>query len=149
MTICCLNLPVLPLPAVCSAQSLEILDLSYNRLSGLLPDAFAAMGSLRELLLDVNQFDGPLPDAWASLPNLQRIFLSENRLTGQLPEAWGDLKGLADLWVEYNKVRSNGSRSPCHRNAHEPNTYGPSLAVPPGGISIAACTCAATAAVQR
>jgi hypothetical protein len=42
-------------------QSLEVLDLSYNNLVGELPEAFAAMGSLRELLMDVNRFSGPLP----------------------------------------------------------------------------------------
>jgi hypothetical protein len=93
---------------VCALQSLEILDLSYNQLTGELPDAFAAMGSLRELLLDVNRFTGPLPDVWARLPNLQKIFLSENQLTGPLPEAWADLTKLTDLWLEYNQVRGGG-----------------------------------------
>jgi hypothetical protein len=43
-------------------QSLEVLDISYNKLGGPLPEAFAAMGSLRELLLDVNQLSGTLPE---------------------------------------------------------------------------------------
>lgn len=44
------------------SQSLEVLDISYNKLGGPLPEAFAAMGSLRELLLDVNQLSGTLPE---------------------------------------------------------------------------------------
>lgn len=38
-----------------------MLDLSYNNLVGEMPEAFAAMGSLRELLMDVNRLTGPLP----------------------------------------------------------------------------------------
>lgn len=112
---CLLHNPVLvvlngcPFHHSAAAQSLEILDLSYNRLTGPLPEAFAAMGSLRELLIDVNQLSGSLPEVWASLPNLQKIFLSENQLTGSLPESWGDIQGLTDLWVEYNKVRDRDS----------------------------------------
>lgn len=62
---CLLLLLLLPL-ALCTnphkhTQSLEVLDLSYNNLVGELPEAFAAMGSLRELLMDVNRLEGPLP----------------------------------------------------------------------------------------
>jgi hypothetical protein len=45
-----------------AVQSLEVLDISYNKLGGPLPEPFAAMGSLRELLLDVNQLSGALPE---------------------------------------------------------------------------------------
>lgn len=52
---------------------MELLDLSYNRLTGHLNPDLANLVSLRELYLDANRLNGELPDDWAALPQLRKL----------------------------------------------------------------------------
>lgn len=66
------------LPAdLAQLSALEVLDLSYNGISGPLPD-FYSSGRLRVLDFSHNQLSGTLPPSWRYLASLQSLDLSYN-----------------------------------------------------------------------
>jgi hypothetical protein len=79
----------LPVTAVESLKSLEVLDLGCNRLEGEIDDSmFRHLKRLKVLSLDGNRLTGLLPlPAFNALENLEELFLSRNCLTGRLPIA--------------------------------------------------------------
>ena len=66
--------------------SVTELDLGVLQLTGALPEAMSALGSLRTLYLNVNTMTGPLPVSWSALINLKVLFLRDNELTGKFLE---------------------------------------------------------------
>ena len=73
-------------PAVLGDLStLEILNLSGNRLSGEIPVGLHRLGRLMTLNLSRNLLSGPVPESFGLLASLLSLDLSHNRLTGQLP----------------------------------------------------------------
>lgn len=92
-------------------QSLETLDLSWNWLTGPLPDALEQFRNLQALHLRTNDFSGPLPPAWGRLSNLTELDLSHNQLTGSLPPAWAQLPQLQRLVLDDNQL--TGSLPPA------------------------------------
>ena len=82
-------------------QTLEILDLSHNRLSGELP---VLPGRMHEVKLTGNQLSGPLPDVDNQDQNELRLLrLSRNHLTGEIPESWETLE-LTELDLSNNQL---------------------------------------------
>uniref|UniRef100_A0A383W6G3 Peptidase C1A papain C-terminal domain-containing protein n=1 Tax=Tetradesmus obliquus TaxID=3088 RepID=A0A383W6G3_TETOB len=71
------------------AKSLQVIDISGNKLSGSLPD-ITAWKNLQLLFLSNNQFNGPVPSSWASVADVGRgittIDLQSNRLSGVFPQ---------------------------------------------------------------
>lgn len=67
-----------PMEILTLADSLEILDLSNNRLSSL-PDAFSQLKKLKIVFFTNNQFD-TFPSVLAACPNLSMISFKGNRL---------------------------------------------------------------------
>ncbi|KAH9665515.1 protein STRUBBELIG-RECEPTOR FAMILY 6 [Citrus sinensis] len=59
-------------------------DLSFNTLSGNLPQSFSSLSSLSSLYLQNNQFSGTI-DVLANLP-LDNLNIANNRFTGWVPE---------------------------------------------------------------
>nr|GMC81707.1 receptor-like protein 12 [Ipomoea batatas] len=83
-------------------SSLEYLDLSYNQITGQIPDLSHAL-SLRELYLSKNQITGQIPDLSHAL-SLSVLDLSDNQLQGGLPETIGKLSKLKRLYVSSNSL---------------------------------------------
>lgn len=65
---------------------LKLLDVSYNNLSGSLPQEMPP--NLSILDLSNNAFAGTLPASWSQLKNIAELQLSNNSLMGTLPAAW-------------------------------------------------------------
>lgn len=65
------------------SQHLEILDLSWNDLTGNLPPDLWMPPNLKRVSLSVNRFDGPLPDSFGT--SVESVYLGNNNLTGNLP----------------------------------------------------------------
>ena len=101
------------LPRLEGLTSLQAVDLSYNQLSGPIPDRlfegltalqevrlygnqlsgviperlFEGLTSLREVDISYNQLSGPIPEKlFEGLTALQTVYLSRNQLTGPIPE---------------------------------------------------------------
>ncbi|KAL7568273.1 hypothetical protein ACA910_022612 [Epithemia clementina (nom. ined.)] len=74
------------------AWSLRNLRLSYNHLTGYLPDSgWENMVNLRFLDLEGNDMEGPLPPSMGyQLPNLLELNLAYNLLSGPLPIEWNN-----------------------------------------------------------
>ncbi|KAH7286034.1 hypothetical protein KP509_33G056100 [Ceratopteris richardii] len=83
------------------AERLQVLDMSYNQLSGSLPD-FQFCTSLNTLRLNHNQFTGAVPSTLlsTSFNLLQELDLSNNNLTGEMIRVLST--SLVVLNVSYN-----------------------------------------------
>lgn len=81
---------------------LEILDLSDNQFSGLLPPEVSNMKSLRVLNLRENTLSGELPVELSMLGGLEVLDLSVNQFKGRIPEM--PQPGLMAYNVSYNDL---------------------------------------------
>ncbi|KAM7478328.1 hypothetical protein LguiA_026541 [Lonicera macranthoides] len=86
---------------IASKNSIEILDLSFNKFHGSLPD-FTIFSSLRELRLSGNKLHGSFPESFGQASLLHILDLSENKLNGRLPESIGQLSNLKELLLSFN-----------------------------------------------
>jgi Leucine-rich repeat (LRR) protein len=90
---------------ICNLSSLEVLDLSYNNLSGMLPPCLGNFSSpLSVLQLQSNNFHGTIPKTWSKGSSLKMIDLSENQLQGQLPRSMANCTMLEYLHVGNNQI---------------------------------------------
>lgn len=87
-----------------SNGSMIYLDLSYNFLSGTIPENYGSMGFLQVLNLGHNNFTGQIPDSFGGLKNIGVLDLSHNHLTGPVPGSLGSLNFLNDLDVSNNNL---------------------------------------------
>ncbi|TYH26927.1 hypothetical protein ES288_A02G028100v1 [Gossypium darwinii] len=68
----------------CDLRNLEVLDVSWNALEGMLPHCFSNLTSLRELYISGNHFQIPLSFApFANLSNLKVLLGDENKMVMQ------------------------------------------------------------------
>lgn len=66
-------------------QTLRILDLSFNKMEGTLPDAFSSLSKMQDLNLAGNSFTGVLPESISALTNLRQLKLYSNQFSGDIP----------------------------------------------------------------
>ncbi|KAJ4965520.1 hypothetical protein NE237_017369 [Protea cynaroides] len=85
-------------------KNLNILDLSNNRFIGSIPIEIEDMGQLKLLNLSHNKLQGLIPAAMGNLQNLHELDLSNNRLNGQIPLEIGRMKQLTLLNLSHNKL---------------------------------------------
>jgi Leucine-rich repeat (LRR) protein len=64
--------------ALSSLGTVQVIDLSDNRLFGSLPDVYGTNSSLRVLDLSHNQLTGTLPATWRVMGSLEVLDLSQN-----------------------------------------------------------------------
>lgn len=83
---------------------LEVLDMSYNSLSGLIPHSLSNLTRLRRLSLSKNSFTGKIPSSIGSLLRLQELFLDNNNLTGSIPRSFNGLVNLNRLELQHNNI---------------------------------------------
>lgn len=85
-------------------RSLRVLDVSRNRLSGILPASFGELGSLVALNLSRNLLHGEIPVDFSKMKNLRGLSLSSNNLTGPIPTSFERLKSLEILELFSNSL---------------------------------------------
>jgi hypothetical protein len=81
-------------------DSLQVLSLRSNRLTGSLPSDVASLPSLRSIYLQHNEFSGQLPSSFS--PSLGVIDLSYNSFTGEVPASLQKLTQLTVLNLQDN-----------------------------------------------
>ncbi|VAH12025.1 unnamed protein product [Triticum turgidum subsp. durum] len=91
-------------PQIEKLSNLGYLDISGNRLSGLIPEELGACMKLQSLKINNNNFSGSLPGAIGNLAGLQIILdVSNNNLSGVLPQQLGKLQMLEFLNLSHNQ----------------------------------------------
>ncbi|KAI3456731.1 hypothetical protein Pfo_013394 [Paulownia fortunei] len=84
--------------------SMIYLDLSYNHLSGTIPENLGSMSFLQVLNLGHNNVTGEIPFSFGGLKSVGVLDLSHNKLQGFIPGSLGDLSFLSDLDVSNNNL---------------------------------------------
>ncbi|XP_042393389.1 brassinosteroid LRR receptor kinase BRL1-like [Zingiber officinale] len=84
--------------------SMIYLDLSYNSLSGTIPENIGLMEYLQVLNMGHNQLIGSIPESFGGLKSIGVLDVSNNHLTGYLPAGLGSLTFLSDLDVSNNNL---------------------------------------------
>ncbi|TXG51244.1 hypothetical protein EZV62_023768 [Acer yangbiense] len=91
----------------CTKNTLQVLRLNNNMLSGPLPD-FTLFSSLREVYLYENRLNGSFPNSFAQHSDLATLDLSRNQLVGSFPDGFSAiLTSIVSLDVSGNRL--NGS----------------------------------------
>ncbi|KAF7065109.1 hypothetical protein CFC21_071272 [Triticum aestivum] len=87
-----------------SNGSMIFLDLSYNGLTGEIPDSLGSMAYLVVLNLGHNELSGKIPEAFSGLELMGAMDLSNNHLVGGIPSGFGSLHFLVDFDVSNNNL---------------------------------------------
>ncbi|KAG8386456.1 hypothetical protein BUALT_Bualt03G0150600 [Buddleja alternifolia] len=98
-------------PPLSSIRKLKTLILRSCNIVGELPSYIGEMTGLKVLDLSFNKLRGPIPDTFAALSNTDYIYLTGNSLTGPLPD-WL-LKDGDSIDLSYNNLTSESSPSNC------------------------------------
>lgn len=93
-----------PIPAntLGKLDSLRVLSLRSNRLTGNLPTDISSLPSLRYLFLQRNNFSGIIPSALS--PNLTVLDLSFNSFSAEIPLMIRNLTQLTTLYLQNNSL---------------------------------------------
>ncbi|XP_044963433.1 putative receptor-like protein kinase At3g47110 [Hordeum vulgare subsp. vulgare] len=94
-----------PLPnEVGSLANLNLLVLSGNQLSGKIPDSIQNCMVLEQLFLDNNSFEGNIPQSLTNIRGLSILNLTMNKFSGNIPDAIGNIGNLRELYVAHNNL---------------------------------------------
>ena len=80
------------------------LDLSNNRLSGLIPESMTFLTALQGLNLSRNYLSGEIPERIGEMHSLESFDVSLNQLTGPIPDSMSSLTWLSYLNFSYNNL---------------------------------------------
>ncbi|CAN6355867.1 unnamed protein product, partial [Urochloa humidicola] len=82
---------------------MQVLDLTYNNLSGMVPSAIYNLSSLKYLGLGNNGFVGSLPSTMGNtLPKIEKIIMSVNKLNGEIPRSLANATKLIHIYLAQN-----------------------------------------------
>ncbi|EOY13846.1 Receptor like protein 27 [Theobroma cacao] len=91
----------------CNVSSLEILDISHNHLSEIIPQCFGKLSkSLRMLNLGTNKLHGTIPSTFAKGCQLENLNLNANQLEGPLTRSILNCRSLQVLDLGNNKINA-------------------------------------------
>ncbi|KAL2966417.1 hypothetical protein AAZX31_16G115900 [Glycine max] len=87
----------------CVRHSLQDLDLTYNQITGSLPD-ISVFSSLKTLALDMNQLSGNIPEGLRLPLHLKSLSIQSNSLEGGIPKSLGNACALRSLDMSDNSL---------------------------------------------
>ncbi|GKV51842.1 hypothetical protein SLEP1_g58466 [Rubroshorea leprosula] len=91
---------------LCKANSLEILDLSHNSLSGMIPNCLPDLSkNLSVLNLQANRFHGNMPSMFPKGCKIQNFNLRGNQMEGLLPRSLLNCSELEVLDISNNNIK--------------------------------------------
>lgn len=122
-----------------SNGSMIYLDLSYNFLSGSIPENFGSMSYLQVLNLGHNRLNGKIPESFGGLKAIGVLDLSHNNLQGFIPGSLASLSFLSDFDVSNNNltgsIPSGGQLTTFPASRYENNSNLCGVPLPPCGAS--------------
>ncbi|VAI50118.1 unnamed protein product [Triticum turgidum subsp. durum] len=91
------------------------LSLQRNNFSGPIPTVIGLMQALAVLDLSLNQLSGPIPSILGNLTYTEKLDLNDNKLTGLIPPELGKLTALYDVNLANNELEGMipGNISSC------------------------------------
>ncbi|ONI03773.1 hypothetical protein PRUPE_6G281200 [Prunus persica] len=89
--------------SICNA-GYEVLDMSNNSLSGMVPQCLTEMKSLRVLILRKNNLNGTLSNRFTGYCGLRALDLGRNQIKGQLPKSLASCTNLEILNLGNNQI---------------------------------------------
>ncbi|XP_015626358.1 receptor kinase-like protein Xa21 isoform X2 [Oryza sativa Japonica Group] len=93
------------IPSTLSNCPLEMVDLSYNNLSGPIPKELFLISTISSFLyLAHNKLTGNLPSEVGNLKNLDELDLSDNTISGKIPTTIGECQSLQYLNLSRNFI---------------------------------------------
>lgn len=96
------------LSGICNAKFIEILDLSHNDFSGVIPQCIGSFSqSLSSLNLKMNKLHGAIPSTFAKGCALKNLNLNSNHLEGPLKPSITNCKDLQVLDVGNNMINDS------------------------------------------
>ncbi|WOG97907.1 hypothetical protein DCAR_0417248 [Daucus carota subsp. sativus] len=120
-----------------SNGSIIYFDLSYNALSGTIPESFGSLNSVQVMNLGHNNLTGSIPSSFGGLKYIGVLDLSYNNLQGAIPGSLGGLSFLSDLDVSNNNlsgsVPSGGQLTTFPSSRYENNAGLCGVPLPPCG----------------
>lgn len=91
--------------SICNATNLQVLDVSNNSLSGLIPNCLTAIsGTLAVLNLRRNNLSGTVPDQFPEHCSLKTLDLNGNQIGGQFPKSLANCTMLEVLNLGNNQI---------------------------------------------
>ncbi|KAJ9158887.1 hypothetical protein P3X46_024431 [Hevea brasiliensis] len=96
---------VLPNSLANLSSSLQRLSIGTNRIYGGIPPWFSTLDSLSVMAIEETQITGTIPMDFGKLQKLQQMFLGRNRLSGKIPSSLGNLSLLTLLHLQGNKLQ--------------------------------------------
>ncbi|EMS65701.1 hypothetical protein CFC21_095046 [Triticum aestivum] len=101
------------------------IDLSFNQLTGRIPEEIAALDGLINLNLSWNQLSGKIPNKLGALHALESLDLSRNMLSGGIPPSLSDLNYLSYMDLSDNNLtgRITSGRQLDTLYTEEPSMY--------------------------
>jgi len=98
---------------VWSGDSLQVLDLDQNRLSGSISDNLFNLNTLKVLDIDENRLEGTLSDDVGKLVDLVFVEFEENNFQGRIPDSFSKLTKLRTATFRGNNFKGSMPESVC------------------------------------
>ncbi|KAM0952522.1 putative protein kinase RLK-Pelle-LRR-XII-1 family [Dioscorea sansibarensis] len=95
---------VLPSSVGKLSRELQWLYLDHNQISGRIPEEIAGLVGLVGLLMQGNQISGSIPNSLGMLHSLQGLILEDNYLNGEIPVSFGNLTSMTRLFLGHNQL---------------------------------------------
>lgn len=92
------------LPPFESCDSISVIDLDSNNLSGTIPNSVSKCQALEKIKLSNNNLTGHIPEELATIPVLGVVDLSNNKFNGPIPAKFGSSQSLKLLNVSFNNI---------------------------------------------
>nr|XP_043615457.1 probable LRR receptor-like serine/threonine-protein kinase At4g36180 [Erigeron canadensis] len=92
------------LPSDNFLQEIQVLNFSYNRFTGAIPEKYGALQNLQFLWLDNNNLQGTLPSALANCTALVHFSADGNAIGGVIPSGIGSLPKLEVISLAHNNL---------------------------------------------
>ncbi|KAF8034228.1 hypothetical protein BT93_C0497 [Corymbia citriodora subsp. variegata] len=102
------------IPQAVTTTKLNVIHLSYNNLTGNIPEDFGKLENLSCLNLQYNQLSGGIPEGIGHLPALSDVRLSNNNLSGTIPPDFGKFSPLRRFEVAFNNLTGALPEQLCH-----------------------------------
>mmetsp|Transcript_22704 Transcript_22704/g.49202 ORF Transcript_22704/g.49202 Transcript_22704/m.49202 type:complete len:856 (-) Transcript_22704:106-2673(-) len=88
-------------------NGITVLNMTNNRIEGMLPKEFGALKDLRVLDLSQNKLKGSIPSALGKAMELVALHLGGNVFTGTIPSEIGQLSKCTHLYLDENELEGS------------------------------------------